>query len=150
MMLKKFMKATLYALMAVLGFVIWFYFAQKDQLTYGFLTGPEKSIFSNKIVLIIYGYLVTVIGVVLGTIYRELSEMKEKGRRRITKIGVFIKRIFSSIDLWLGLLGSPFVYALIWKSIDEGSISGLTVIALQNGFSCTIITNSFLKKSSTD
>jgi hypothetical protein len=72
--------------------------------------------------------------------------MRDKGETRITNVPLFFKNVFTSIDLWMGLFGAPIVYALLWKSLEGGSVAGLTVIALQNGFCCTVIIANLMKK----
>ena len=67
--------------------------------------------------------------------------MRQKGRRRITNFREFAESVFRSIDLWLGLFGSPLAYGLILKAIDGINLLGLTTLALENGFFCTIVVN---------
>jgi hypothetical protein len=42
--------------------------------------------------------------------------------------------VLRSIDFHIGLVGSPLVFGLLWQSIADISVAGITVIALQNGF----------------
>ena len=134
-------KFFLFPLLAIIGFVAWWRLVQPQQLQWGAQSIPA----SDNFLIVVYGYAVTLIGVMLGSGYRELQKLREGGKTNIENVGLFFKGIFSSIDLWMGLLGSPIVYALLWKSIDSSNVSGLTIVALQNGFCCTVIISNFTK-----
>jgi len=138
-------KFVLFPLLAVSGFIIWWYLAQPRQLQFGAQVIPAQ----GNYFIIAYGYLVTLAGVIIGCSYRQLQKLRDAGESNIQKPGLFLKQIASSIDLWMGIFGSPIVYALLWKSIDGGNISGLTVIALQNGFCCTLIISNFVATQGT-
>ncbi len=86
----------------------------------------------------------TVLGVVLGSAYRELQKMKEAGKTTVD--GAFFKNFLTSIDLWMSLIGSPLVYALLWKSVEGGSIASLTLIALENGFCCNVVISNIVRR----
>jgi hypothetical protein len=94
----------------------------------------------------LYGYLVTLVGVILGSAYRELQAHKERGDPQIRSFSLFAKSVFLSVDFWMRSCRSPIVYALLWKSLDGGNVAGLSVIALQNGFCCTMVVSNFLKR----
>jgi hypothetical protein len=38
------------------------------------------------------------------------------------------------------------VYALLWKSLEGGNQAGLTIMALQNGFCCTMVVGALVKR----
>jgi hypothetical protein len=136
-------KFILFPVLSILGFIIWWRLVQPHELQFGAQAVPVEGNF----LIVIYGYLVTLLGVVLGSGYRELQKLRESGATRIENMRAFFKNIFSSVDLWLGLFGSPIVYALLWKSVAGGNISGLTIIALQNGFCCTVIISNFVRRN---
>jgi len=134
-------KLFLFPLLAIVGFLAWWKLVEPQQLQWGAQSVPV----AGNFLIVIYGYLVTLAGVIIGSAYRQLQQLREKGETTIKDIPTFIRSVFYSIDLWTGLLGSPIVYALLWKSIDNGSVSGLTIVALQNGFCCTVIISNFTR-----
>jgi hypothetical protein len=138
----KIAKMFLYVLLASIGFFAWHYLVTAQPLRFGANETPE----TQKVSVVIYGYLVTLAGVVLGSAYRELQARKERGETQIGSVPAFAKSVVLSIDFWTSLCGSPIVYALLWRSLDGGNIAGLTVIALQNGFCCTMVISNFLKR----
>jgi hypothetical protein len=75
----------------------------------------------------------TLIGVFIGAAYRRLIEMRGKGVATV-KFHRLATEVLRSIDFHIGLIGSPLIFGLIWQAIDDISIAGITVIALQNGF----------------
>lgn len=88
---------------------------------------------------LIFGYLMTLLGVLLGTAYRRLQHLRDAGIKEIPSFRRFSRSIFLSIEFWLGICGSPLVYALLVRSTEGGGLAGLTTIAIQNGFFCTVI-----------
>jgi hypothetical protein len=128
--------------LAAAGFFIWRWIVMNQPLRFGANETPQ----TQSLGVIAYGYAVTVAGVLIGSFYRALQAMKEAGTTSIGDPGKFVKTVLLSVDLWLSLFGSPIVYALLWKSLDGGNIAGLTVIALENGFCCTMVVNNFMKK----
>lgn len=94
---------------------------------------------SSGVWRLVYGYAMTVFGVIFGTAYRNLQSLRDKKETNIPGIGPFFQSVFLSVDFWLGVCGSPLVYALIVQATEGGSIAGLTVMAIQNGFFCTVV-----------
>lgn|SRR6185295_9559057 len=88
---------------------------------------------------LIFGYLMTLLGVLLGTAYRSLQRLRDAGIREIPSLRQLSHSVFWSIEFWLGICGSPLVYALLVRSTEGGGLAGLTTIAIQNGFFCTVI-----------
>jgi hypothetical protein len=80
-----------------------------------------------------YGFAVTLVGVALGATYRRLVRLRASGVDAISP-GKLIAAVVSSVDFQIGLVGAPVVYGLLWQSISDIHIAGLTIIALQNGF----------------
>jgi len=138
----KIAKMILYVALACVGFFVWRYLITAQPLRFGANETPE----TQAVPVVLYGYLVTLAGVILGSAYRELQARKEHGETQIGNVSAFAKSVFLSIDFWTSLCGSPIVYALLWKSLDGGNVAGLTVIALQNGFCCTMVISNFLKR----
>lgn len=137
--MKKILTYLLPPVALVAGFVIWYYLISDQALRFGAQEIPQQQSWG----VISYGYLMTVLGVVLGSAYRELQKMKEAGQTQIN--GTFFKNLLTSIDLWMSLIGSPLVYALLWKSVEGGSIASLTLIALENGFCCNVVISNIVK-----
>src|ERR1700733_3992428 len=81
----------------------------------------------------IYGFVVTLIGVALGAAYRRLVKLRASGVEKI-RAGQLIGDVLTSIDFQIGLVGAPIIYGILWQSLSDISLPGLTVIALQNGF----------------
>lgn len=88
---------------------------------------------------VVYGLAVTLVGVVLGTAYRELQCMKQAGHRRIRGVRQLVTSVVYSIDFWMGLCGSPILFSIIWQSAGQLAVGPLTIIAIQNGFCCTLV-----------
>jgi hypothetical protein len=135
-------KVPLFVFLAVAGIVGWRYLIASEPLRFGANAAPEQ----QRTGVLIYGYAITLVGVVLGAAYRELQARKQRGETSITSPRDFLGAVFLSLDFWMSLCGSPLVYALIWKSMDGGNVAGLSTIALQNGFCCTVIISSFMAK----
>ena len=138
----KIAKMILYVGLACVGFLVWHYLVTAQPLRFGANETPA----TQKVSVVMYGYLVTLAGVVLGSAYRELQARKERGETQISSLRGFARSVFLSIDFWTSMCGSPIVYALLWRSLDGGNVAGLTVIALQNGFCCTMVISNFLKR----
>lgn len=138
--MRNWIRAGAYVLLAIIGIFGWRYIVLSEPLRFGANAIPTR----QSVGVIIYGYLVTIAGVVLGSAYRELQARRQLGEKQIRSIKKFTRSIFSSIDLWMSFCGSPLVYAILWRSMDGGSIPALTTIALQNGFCCTVIISSLL------
>ncbi|OMP80126.1 hypothetical protein BW716_06435 [[Flexibacter] sp. ATCC 35208] len=101
--------------------------------------GAQSVPFQKNLLFAIYGFTVTLIGVFLGSTYRALQALREKGITRIPNLKEFFIGLLCSVDLWIGIVSAPIVFALIWQSLATVNIAGLTVVALQNGFCCTLI-----------
>jgi hypothetical protein len=135
-------KLIAFAGLAAAGFFGWNFIVMNQPLRFGANETPQTQSFG----VILYGYAVTLTGVLIGSVYRALQGLKEKDIKSVGDPGTFLKTMLSSVDLWMSVCGSPIVYALLWKSLDGGNIAGLTVIALENGFCCTMILNNFMKR----
>lgn len=131
-----------YLALAVAGFLIFKHLATRQPLRFGANEAPA----TQNIGVVFYGYLVTLVGVLLGSAYRELQARRDRGDTQLKSVSEFAKSVLRSIDFWLSLCGSPIVYALLWKSLEGGSQAGLTIMALQNGFCCTMVVGALLKR----
>jgi purine-cytosine permease-like protein len=80
-----------------------------------------------------YGFAVTLVGVALGATYRRLIKLRTAGTDRIAPL-TLAGDVVTSVDFQIGLVGAPIVYGLLWQSISDIHLAGLSVIALQNGF----------------
>jgi|SRR5688572_8660061 len=89
----------------------------------------------------------TIAGVVLGSVYRQLRRLEGP---RIEDVPGFLSGVARSVDLWLGLVGAPIVFALLLQSSDGMSTAGLFLVGLENGFCCLIIVNGFIGRTETE
>jgi hypothetical protein len=117
------------------GVAVYYWLAGNQPLAFGLNETPKP----QSAAVIAYGYAVTIAGVILGSTYRELQAKRARGIQRIDGIGPFVRDVFLSIDFWMSACGSPIVYALLWKSLEGGGTAALTIVALQNGFCCTVM-----------
>lgn len=131
--------------LAAIGFVVTYYLISNQPLRFGANEAPQQ----QGWLIILYGYVVTVVGVLLGAVYRGLQLQRQQGSTSVENPKAFARGILLSIDLWMSLCSSPIVYALIWKSLEGGNAGGLTIIALQNGFCCQTVLSSLLKSGDT-
>jgi hypothetical protein len=97
----------------------------------------------------IYGYVILLIGVILGAVYQELKVAKANGKKQV-RIGATLRRATRTADFWLGIFASPVVYAILLQAIDltnvtASSFIGITLVGLQNGFVCNTVADSFIK-----
>jgi hypothetical protein len=131
-------------LLGVAGAVIWFRLAPGA----GAFGVFEKA--SGEYMLrIAVGYLATVTGVILGSLYRQLRQLRETGVSEIASVREFLLRAGRSVDLWMGLCSSPIVFLLLARANEGMSLAGMVVVALENGFCCLIIVNSFISRTET-
>ena len=129
-------KKLLFAALFIVGVVGWIYLVQEDRQVFGAVaTGVE----TVNWFLASIGYISTVIGVVFGALFRALQEKEKLGEREIANVKEFLKKVARSTDLWAGLAASPIVCGLIFKVTNGIALSGMVVIALQNGFFCHAI-----------
>jgi hypothetical protein len=90
-----------------------------------------------------YGFAVTLVGVALGAAYRRLVKLRTAGTDKIAPLKL-TGDVITSVDFQIGLVGAPIVYGLLWQSISDIHLAGLTVIALQNGFTSHAILNQLM------
>ncbi|HYO11972.1 MAG TPA: hypothetical protein VE685_02110 [Thermoanaerobaculia bacterium] len=121
--------------LVIAGFSLWLFLIRSEPIRFGAHAVPEEP----GLGALVFGYLVTVVGVVLGSFYRELKRRQEQGITSIDNFRAYASSVVRSIDLWMGLFASPLVYALILKTTDGASLSGVTIIGLENGFFCTLV-----------
>jgi hypothetical protein len=95
---------------------------------------------------IVLSFAAVIVGVVLGSLYRTLKSLGDEGKKDIGNAGRFLSRAFRSIDMWLGLVAAPLVYAVLLQSTSGMALSGLVVVGLQNGFCCLVVANALLEK----
>ena len=131
---------TLFPVIAIVaGYIVYSLMAPRAH-SFGFFEGAENS----QTIRFMITFLATVVGVLLGSIYRELKSLQSTGIAKIPSLNTFFSDIGRSTDLWIGLAGSPIVYSLILQSTNGMSLPGLIVVALQNGFCCLIVLNGFI------
>jgi hypothetical protein len=125
----------------VVGFVLYLNFAPR---TASF--GMQAEAGGSGMLRLGLSFAATIAGVVLGSVYRQIRELQARGTTRIDDFGAFFGNVFRSTDMWLGLVGSPLVYALLLKASDGMSLAGLITVGLENGFCCLLIINGFVGK----
>ena len=96
---------------------------------------------------ILIAYLITLAGVVLGTVYRNLQERKLGQEKVIENSGLFFRNVFRSIDFWMSLCASPLVFMILYNSISNSSFSSLALIAFENGFFITLIMDKIVPRN---
>lgn len=101
---------------------------------------------NRELTKLLIGFGATVAGVVLGSAYRHLARLKERGVETMESFRAQALSIARSVDLWMGLLASPIVYGLLIQSLAKMGQSGLVIVALENGFCCLLIAESFVNK----
>jgi hypothetical protein len=124
---------------AALGFVL---FVLMDPVAR--LPGMSES-GSDLMVRIVVGFAATLAGVVLGAMYRELRRRQAAGQTEIAVLP-FFRDMRKSLELWLGLVGSPLVFALLLRSTAGMDLLGMVITALENGFCCLIILNALIER----
>jgi len=145
---------TISVLLALVGLIFWIAYVEFILVdSTKFLVGQESlSTNSLKAILVGYGYFTLVVGVFLGAGYRNLKERRAAGGKMLN-VREFIREVFHSVDFWLGLFGSPVVYAILLQAVDLtnisiGSAAGMTLVGLQNGFVCQSIADAIRLKGS--
>lgn len=108
--------------------------------SFGMFEGGDQA----NLLRLLLGFAATLVGVAFGSVFRGLGRLKANGVTTIENPRTFASETLRSIDLWLGLAGSPIVYALLLQSTNGMSLAGLLVIALQNGFCCLVLINQFV------
>jgi hypothetical protein len=108
--------------------------------TFGLFAGDQI----GRFLTIAVGYIATVAGAFLGGIYRELRARQRRGETRIESPLSFFGELLRSINVWLAITGSPIVFALLLKTASGMGLSGIVVVALENGFSCLLVLDSLV------
>jgi hypothetical protein len=88
-------------------------------------------------------FAATVTGVVLGSLYRGLSKLRDAGVPTVPP-GYFAG-LFRSVDMWIGLVASPIVFALLLKASEGMALPAVLILALENGFCALIIIEGFTR-----
>lgn len=106
--------------------------------SFGFFEGSE-----SDWVRLSVAFLSVVLGVILGSFYRQLKQLNSQ---RIESLRSFFANTFRSVDMWLGLVGSPVLFALLLRATDGISVEGMVIIGLENGFCCLLLLNGLLQQ----
>ena len=137
-------------LLAVLGLLFWaFYTWRFSEGLPRFLADDGQAGLLGQVAFGAYGYATLLVGVVLGAIYRRLSNIAGEDREDI-RVGDVIGQAFRHADFWMAMFASPVVYAVLLPAVDLETTSAaamfsLTLIGLQNGFACNVIARSLYK-----
>jgi hypothetical protein len=133
------------ALCGMVGFVAFWYLVPRS-VSFGMFEGEDKP----DVARLALSFSATIAGVVLGSAYRQLRALQAAGIHTIPDAPAFLSTVVRSVDLWLGLVGAPIVYALLLQSTDGMSLPGLLLVALENGFCCLLIVNAFVGRAASD
>jgi membrane protease YdiL (CAAX protease family) len=123
----------------IIGFVFFWYLIPRSS-SFGMFAGPNEANLGRLVLT----FATTIAGVVLGSFYRNLRAYQATGIKTIENPSVFIGEMFRSVDMWLGLVGAPIVCALLLQSSSGMNLPGILVLALENGFCCVVLVNSFV------
>jgi hypothetical protein len=130
-------KRLLIGIVVLAGALAWVELAPRST-TFGLLAGNSIS----RLLTISVGYGATVAGALLGAVYRDLRARQRHGETHIESPLSFFGELLRSINLWLAITGSPIVFALLLKTTSGMGLSGIVVVALENGFSCLLVLDS--------
>lgn len=133
-MIRQGLKLLFCVLLVIGGFWGWKLIATSEPKIFGANAVPVVTSTSR----IVWGFAVTLLGVVLGAGYRELQNIRANGITRFNPL-VFLAMLFTLTELWAGLFGAPIVFGALLQTTDGISDTGFAVVALQNGFCCTMI-----------
>jgi hypothetical protein len=141
----KFFKLVSSTTAVLVGLAITVWFASRSQVpgASGAFQSETISKWTSTLLTAVYGFCLTLTGVALGAMYRRLIKLRTDG---VDKIGArqLLGDVFTSVDFYVGLVGAPIVYGLLWQSLADISLAGLTIIALQNGFTSHAILDQFV------
>jgi hypothetical protein len=136
-------------ILAIVGLIFWAYYFYTYLLGAPlFLNTEDASRVATQIGFGVYGYVILLVGVMLGAVYQELKIAKSEGKEQIV-IGSTMRRATRTADFWLGMFASPVVYAILLQAIDMTNVTiasfvGITLVGLQNGFVCNTIADSLI------
>jgi hypothetical protein len=134
---------TIWAVLAFVGgFLLWLWLATGGMQSFGAVAAPTGTSWW----VVAAGYGATILGVVLGSIYRELARLRDRGITEVVSVPMFLRHVARSVDFLMSVVASPLVYALILRGVEAPGISSYIVIGIQNGFACLAVTSSFLGK----
>ncbi len=124
---------SLFGALIIALFIIYFSVVRSGMNGVSGAFGVDKDSTANDIIVSIIAFSATILGVLLGSLYRRLVELKERGQQSIRN-RVLFRQVLRSIDFKIGLVGAPIVFGLLWNAISDISMPGMLIIALQNGF----------------
>jgi hypothetical protein len=81
-----------------------------------------------------FGYLMNLVGVLVLSNYLEVGNYLRRNRGLDPRPLEVAASVFRSKDFWMALAASSLGLALILRAIGEVNLSGLALIALENGF----------------
>jgi hypothetical protein len=130
---------------ALVGLGITYWFVSRSQVpgASGAFQSATTQKWTSTLLTAGYGFCLTLIGVALGATYRRLIKLRSAGVDKIS-FGKLIGDVCTSVDFYIGLVGAPIVYGLLWQSLVDISLAGLSIIALQNGFTSHAILDQFV------
>ena len=99
---------------------------------------------TGRVVLYVYGYVLTLASAYLGSAYRRLVTLRAQHKKRIPK--GFWRDTARSIEFGISICGSPVAFGLVMQTADGISLAGFTVVAIQNGFFCPLVVSLLQKE----
>jgi hypothetical protein len=141
----KFFRFTFFTAAVLIGLAITTWFVSRSQVpgASGAFESVTTARWTSTLLTATYGFCLTLIGVALGSTYRRLIKLRAAGTDKIAILRL-LGDVFTSVDFYIGLVGAPIVYGLLWQSLSDISLAGLTIIALQNGFTSHAILDQFV------
>jgi hypothetical protein len=127
------------------GITVWFVSRSNVPGVSGAFTSGNETSWMAIALAAAYGFVITVVGVGLGALYRRLVKLRAAGVESI-KPGELLRSILPSVDFQIGLVGAPVIYGLLWQSLSDISLAGLTIIALQNGFASHAVLDQIVRE----
>jgi len=132
--------------LAAIGLALWISYGYFFLLDSTHFLAENANSTSNQVILIGYGYVVLLVGVFLGSVYRQLKALPTDKK---IKIGAVVRSAFGSKDFWLGMFASPVVYVILLQAINLDrftlpALIGVTLVGLQNGFVCNVVADGLI------
>jgi hypothetical protein len=101
------------AVLIGLAITVWFVSRSQIPTASGAFQSATISKWTSTLLTAAYGFCLTLTGVALGATYRRLIKLRAAG---VDKIGIWqlLADVFTSVDFYIGLVGAPIVYGLLW------------------------------------
>jgi branched-subunit amino acid transport protein AzlD len=132
--------------LAAVGLALWLGYGYFFLLDSTHFLAENASPVINQVILIVYGYMVLLVGVFLGSVYRQLKALTANETVNIASV---VRSALASKDFWLGMFASPVVYVVLLQAINLerftiAAFIGVTLVGLQNGFVCNVVADALI------